>query len=57
MRVITMHRGGLSFMQIAIALNARSVPTPTGRPRWSKQGVSNLLHTRHVREIEQGMYG
>jgi hypothetical protein len=49
--VINMHQRGLTYMQICIALNAKGIPTPMGRPRWIKSSVARLLRTRYVREI------
>ena len=52
-RVIALRRQGLTYGQICIALNARSIPTPTGRPMWSKSYVVRLLRTRHVRDLTE----
>jgi len=49
--VINMHRRGLSYMQICIALNAKGIPTPMGQSRWIKSSVARLLNTRYVEEI------
>ena len=53
--VIDMRRKGLSHMQIAIALNARPVPTPMKKSPWSKEGVARLLRTQHAQAIARSM--
>lgn len=50
-RILRMHRQGLSLQAIADVLNLDGVPTPTGRPHWSKSSVDRLLHTRYVQDI------
>ena len=47
--VIALRRQGMTYGQICIALNARSIPTPMGRPMWSKSYVARLLRTRTSR--------
>ena len=49
--VINMHRQGMTYMQICIALNAKGIPTPMGRPRWIKSSVARLLGTRYVKDL------
>jgi hypothetical protein len=56
-RIIELHRSGLTYGQICIILNAKQVPTPMGGPRWLKSHVDRLLHTRYVREIMEGYGG
>jgi hypothetical protein len=51
LRVVVLRDRGLTLMQICIALNARGIPTPTGRPQWRKAHVDRLLHTQHVRDL------
>lgn len=50
-RVIELHRQGLSYRQISAVLNAAGVPTPLGRPMWLKSSVDRLLHTQYAKEI------
>jgi hypothetical protein len=50
-RVISLHRQGLTYGQICIALNARGIPTPMGRPMWGRQYVFRLLRTRYVQDL------
>jgi hypothetical protein len=54
-RVIQLHRQGLSYAQICAVLNAERIPTPLGGSRWLKSHVDRLLHTRWVREIIDGL--
>ena len=51
LRVIALRRQGLTLTQICIALNARGIPTPTGRAPWQKSHINRLLHTQHVQDI------
>lgn len=53
-RIIELHRSGLSYGQICIALNAKQVPTPMGGAQWLKSHVYRLLHTRYARKIIEG---
>ena len=54
-RVASLRRQGLTYMQICIALNAGDIPTPMGRPKWGKSHVVRLLSTKYVRNIiEEG---
>jgi hypothetical protein len=57
MRIIDLHRRGLTYGQICIALNAKRIPTPMGGSRWLKSHVCRLLHTRYAREIIEGYNG
>jgi hypothetical protein len=50
-QIIQLHRRGLSLERISAVLNAEGIPTPLGRPRWSKSHVDRLLHARYVQEI------
>ena len=50
-QIIQLRRLSLSYAQISDVLNADSVPTPTGRPRWHREYVDRLLHTQYVRDI------
>lgn len=51
LQVVMLRRQGLSYEQISAVLNAKGIPTPTGRPRWRKSSVDRLLHTRYVRDL------
>jgi Recombinase len=55
-RILQLHRQGLSLQAISEVLNREGVPTPTGRPRWSKSYVDRLLHTRYVQDIATGRF-
>jgi len=50
-RIVCLRRQGLSYTQICEVLNAEGVPTPMGRPRWSKSSIDRVLHTQYVREL------
>jgi len=50
-QIIQLHRRGLSLERISAVLNAEGIPTPPGRPQWSKSHVDRLLHARYVQEI------
>ena len=50
LRVVRLQRQGLSYREIAVALNAEGIRTPFGLP-WRKAHVDRLLHTRYAREI------
>ena len=50
-RIIRLHRQGLSYERIAAQLNAEGVPTPAGGSRWLKSSVDRLLHAQYVREL------
>ena len=50
-RVIELHRQGLSYAKISATLNAHGIPTPLGQASWSKGHVDRLLHTQYVRDI------
>lgn len=50
-RVIDLRRQGLSYSEIATALNREGVPTPMGGSLWYKSCVDRLLHTQYVREL------
>ena len=54
--VVALRRRGLSLRAISIMLNAQGIPTPTGRPRWTKSHVDRLLHTRHAQDLLEGPY-
>jgi hypothetical protein len=56
-RVIQLRRQGMSYAQICTVLNAEHISTPLGGSRWLKSHVDRLLHTRWVREIEDGGTG
>jgi hypothetical protein len=56
-RIIEMHRSGLTYGQICIALNAKRIPTPLGGSRWLRSHVYRLLHTRYAQEIIEGYGG
>ena len=49
-RIIALHQQGLGYRAISDVLNYEGVPTPLGRPRWTKSHVNRLLFTRHVKE-------
>jgi hypothetical protein len=49
--IIELRRQGMTYGQICIALNARGMPTPMGRPMWMKSYVVRLLRTRHVQDL------
>jgi hypothetical protein len=49
--VVALRRRGLSLAAIGAELNAQGVPTPAGRPRWTKSHVDRLLHTRHAQDL------
>lgn len=42
-RAVELRSRGLSLAQIAAALNAESVPTPSGKGRWGKSNVQYVL--------------
>lgn len=48
--VVALRRRGMSLAAISAVLNTQGVPTPTGRPRWTKSHVDRLLHTRHAQD-------
>lgn len=50
-RILSLRRQGLSYMQICEVLNAEGVPTPMGRSRWSKSTIDRVLHTQYVRDL------
>lgn len=50
-RIVQLRRQGLSYAAISAVLNAGGVLTPAGRPRWRKEYVDRLLHTRYARDI------
>jgi hypothetical protein len=45
-QVVALRRSGVPYRKIAELLNARSIPTATGRPRWYASYVVRLLQTR-----------
>lgn len=48
--LFALYRGqGTSLMRLAMHLDARGVPTPSGTPRWSRSGVSYA--TRPIRAV------
>ncbi len=53
--VLTLREDGLSIRAIATRLNAESVPTPMGRPRWHHSSVDRLLATRFAQEVREEM--
>ena len=57
-RIIDLHRKGLSYGQICIVLNAKQIPKPMGGgSRWVKSNVARILHTRYAQEIIEGDRG
>jgi hypothetical protein len=42
-RVAELREAGRSLAEIADALNAEEVPTPSGRGRWTKSSVQNIV--------------
>jgi len=52
-RIIGLHRQGLTYAQISAVLNAEAIPTPLGRPLWGKSYVDRVLHTQYAREIRE----
>jgi hypothetical protein len=50
-RIIELHRQGLSYERISMVLNDEGVPMPGGGSRWLKSSVDRLLHTKYAREI------
>jgi hypothetical protein len=54
--VLTLHhKDELGYRSIAAHLNALSIPTPTGRPRWHGAHVHRLLGTRFAEEVRAEM--
>jgi Recombinase len=53
-RVVELHRRGLSYAEISVVLNREGIPTPAGRPVWQKSYVDRLLHTRYAQDIWDG---
>lgn len=49
--VIDLHLSRLSLRKIARYMNDAGYPTPAGKALWNQNTVSNLLATRHVREL------
>jgi hypothetical protein len=49
--VIELHRRRLSLRRIARHMNEAGYLTPAGKTQWNQNTVSNLLATRHVREV------
>jgi hypothetical protein len=56
-RIIQLRHRGLSYEQIANALNDERVSTPMGGSRWLKSHVDRLLHTRWVQAIAEELSG
>jgi Recombinase len=54
-RVVGMRLAGLSLGQISLRLNGDGVPTPAGRPRWTKSHVDRLLNSRHGQQTMAAM--
>lgn len=53
LRIVQLHLQGWGYQAIGDMLNDEGIPTPLGRPHWSKSYVDRLLHTQYVREILQ----
>ncbi|WP_165965070.1 recombinase family protein [Actinomadura bangladeshensis] len=53
--VLTLRQDGLTIRAIAARLNAESVQTPTGKPRWHPSNVGRLLTTRFAQEVREEM--
>ena len=56
-RIIDLHRKGLTYGQICIVLNAKQIPKPMGGLLWKKSNVARILHTRYARKIIEGEGG
>jgi hypothetical protein len=52
-RIRSLKNAGYSLQQIADQLNTDGIPTPLGRPKWSKWHVDGVLHRLYVRELEE----
>ncbi|MGH3374159.1 MAG: recombinase family protein [Actinoallomurus sp.] len=50
-RVVELRRQGLSLSATSDRLNSERLPTPAGKPVWTKSHVDRLLHTGHVRKL------
>ena len=49
--VVQLRQRGLSYEQIANALNAERIPTPMGGSHWQKSHIDRLLHTKYIQNI------
>ena len=51
--VVDLHTRGLTYQAIADLLNTSGLPTPAGRPNWTRAHVFRLVRTAAARDLSR----